>query len=279
MKLRTNLWLPVILLLFMGCKKKESPFQPPIYDLIVEGGINTFSKNQYIRLVKPVSFDDEAASVNLNPISNAEVSVNDGTHDVSFKEIKGTGVYTAVMENNNKYFSAYTLTIKYNNKIYTAQDSLLPVFPIDENYIPLSLKKMQEGQVRLTIPKHTFGTQNAQQWLILPQGKAWNPAKFKENYQYSYSHVYGTPNALHPLIQKARITDVGINDKLVICKFSLSPPYSVYLYSVFQETDWKGLLSSVPGNVKGNISGNANGFFYAIDVEVQTKSVKELMDH
>ncbi|WP_342329329.1 DUF4249 family protein [Pedobacter sp. FW305-3-2-15-E-R2A2] len=277
MKLRTGLWTFGLLLLLMGCKKQEEPFPSPMYDLIVEGGINTYSKHQYIRLIKPVGFADEEASLNLKPISNAVLSVNDGVHDVPFTEIPGTGIYTAVMENNDNYFADYTLTIKYDHKEYKAVDRLIPVFPIDANYIPLSIKKAQTGGVRLTIPKHTFGTKNAQQWLILPEGKTWDPGKFNESYPYSYSHVYGTPNALHPLIQRARIVDSGINDNLVIYKYSISDDYSIYLYSVFQETDWKGLLSSVPGNVKGNISGNANGFFYAIDVEVQTKSIKELM--
>ncbi|RQO71908.1 hypothetical protein DBR43_11810 [Pedobacter sp. KBW06] len=277
MKLSADLWILAVFLLLTGCKKQENPFVSPMYDLIVEGGINTYSKHQYIRLIKPVGFANEEASLNLNPISDALVSVNDGIRDVPFTEIPGTGIYTAVMEDNDRYFSDYTLTIKYDHKEYKAVDQLRPVFPIDANYIPLSIKKAQAGGVRLTIPKHTFGTTNAQQWLILPEGKSWDPGKFNESYPYSYSHVYGTPNALHPLIQKARIVDSGINDNLVIYKYSISDDYSIYLYSVFQETDWKGLLSSIPGNVKGNISGNANGFFYAIDVEVQTKSIKELM--
>jgi hypothetical protein len=279
MKFSAGLSILALLLLLMGCKKQEDPFISPMYDLIVEGGINTYSKHQYIRLIKPVGFANEEASLNLNPISGAVVSVNDGVQDVPFTEIPGTGIYTAVMENNDGYGAAYTLTINYNHKEYKAVDTLLPVFPIDANYIPLSIKRAQTGGVRLTIPKHTFGTKIAQQWLILPEGKVWDPGKFNESYPYSYSHVYGTPNALHPLIQKARIVDSGINDNLVIYKYSLSENYSAYLYSVFQETDWKGLLSSVPGNVKGNISGNANGFFYAIDVEVQTKSIKELMEN
>jgi hypothetical protein len=49
------------------------------------------------------------------------------------------------------------------------------------------------------------------------------------------------------------------------------------LYNVFQETDWRGILSSVPGNIKGNISGNASGFFFTTDVEMQKKSIVELI--
>jgi hypothetical protein len=53
MKFSAGLSILALLLLLMGCKKQEDPFISPMYDLIVEGGINTYSKHQYIRLKKP----------------------------------------------------------------------------------------------------------------------------------------------------------------------------------------------------------------------------------
>ena len=261
----------LISIIFLGCKK-DGPPAPIPYDLIVEGGISTYKTRQYIRLSKPITFDLEK----VQTVNNAKVVVNDGTNDIVFKEISTTGIYSGVVEHNKNFGATYTLTVEYDKKQYTASDILIPVYPIDENYIPVTVTTKQGG-LRLTIPKHTFGTSSAQQWLILTQDKTWSQEKFKESYPFSYSHVFGTPNALNPLTQQARIIDLGINDNVNIYKFSLSDAYSTFLYNIFQETDWKGLLSSVPGNVKGNISGNANGFFYATDVEMQTRSLKSLM--
>lgn len=274
MKIYRNFWMVCLLIGLSACKKQD-PIMPKVpYELIVEGGINTYSERQFIKLSKPASF---AAVEDTKPINGAKVTVNDGQNDVPFAEIGNTGVYSARVLNNKNYNGTYTLKVEYNQKTYTAADKLIPVFPIDANYLPLSVKTIATGY-RVTIPKHTFGTLNAQQWLILPAGRAWTPDKMNESYPYSYSYFYGTPNALHPLIQQARIIDLVSNDSLNIYKYSLSNEYSEYLYSLFQETDWKGLFSSVPSNVQGNISGNANGFFYATDVEMQKKAVKDLID-
>ncbi|WP_450091359.1 DUF4249 family protein [Pedobacter suwonensis] len=256
--------------LFIGCKKEGSVNEIP-YDLTIEGGINTYTTQQFIRITKPASLDRDHASA----VSNATVSINDGQHDIPLKEISSSGVYSGVVMQNKNFFKGYTLTVIYNNKKYTATDTLLPVLPIDSTYIPAVVTN-RNGGYRVTIPKHTFGTSTAQQWLILATGKTWTESKFDENFPFSYSHTFGTPDALHPLTQQSRVLDLAISDHVNIYKFSLSEAYSTYLYNLFQETDWKGLLSSVPGNVKGNISGKASGFFYATDVEMQERPLKTL---
>ncbi|NII83219.1 DUF4249 family protein [Pedobacter sp. SG908] len=256
--------------LFLGCKKDEPVAKIP-YDLTIEGGISTYTTWQFIRLTKPATLDQD----NVTPVSNATVSINDGQNDIPFKEISSTGIYSGEVVQNKNFFKGYTLTVIYNNKKYMATDTLQPVLPIDASYVP-AVVTSRNGGYRLTIPKHTFSTSVAQKWLILVQGKTWTENKFDESFPFSYSHVFGTPNALHPLTQEARVLDLGINDSVNIYKFSLSEAYSTYLYNLFQETDWKGLLSSVPGDVKGNISGNASGFFYATDVEMQQRTLKTL---
>jgi hypothetical protein len=271
MKLKLSVLL-LSSLLALSCKKQDAgkPIVP--YDLIVEGGITTYSVNQYIRLTKPVL----SAGSQIQPINGAIVTVNDGETDVPFKEIKKTGVYTAVMKNNKNYNEAYTLKITYDQKQYEATDTLFQVFPISDRYIPLSIK-VNVSDVKITVPKHTFGAFFAQQWLITQGKGTWGPGKFEENYQYSYSHQYGSPDALNPLLPQNFILTATITDKLTIYKFSLSRSHTAFLYNVFQETDWRGILSSVPGNIKGNISGNASGFFFTTDVEMQKKSIVELI--
>ncbi|GGE52534.1 hypothetical protein EV200_102294 [Pedobacter psychrotolerans] len=261
----------ILTLILNGCKKNEATIPVP-YDLIIEGGIYTNSKRQYIRLSKPISRYEK----NLPTVKNAIVIINDGENDIYFKETEKPGIYSGIVENNKNFFEPYTLTVEYDNKRYTAVDTLTPVYPIDLNYIPASAM-MVDNQVRLNVPKHNFGTLWSQQWLILPEGELMAEEHLSKNYPFSYSHSYGTPNALHPLTQKGRVLNLAPNSLVNIYKFSLSAEYSAYLYRLFQETDWKGILSAAPGNIKGNISGNANGFFYTTDVEMQTRSVNSLI--
>jgi hypothetical protein len=260
--------LPV--LFSAACHKQDINATTPAYDLIVEGGINSLYKQQYIRLTKPARASDRT----IQPVSSAVVSVNDGTSDIVFNEIAGTGVYTAVVDNNNNYDDPYTLHITYQGNEYEASDFMTSIVPIDESYIPLTTR--QDNGFIVTIPKHIFGVSTAQQWLIAPAGSSWNPSKFDTNYNFNYSHVFGTPNALNPLIQQKRILHTGLTDSLKIYKYSISLAYSTFLYNLFQETDWKGVLSSTPSNVKGNISGKANGYFYAIAVDTITAAVKDI---
>lgn len=254
----------------VACKKDNTASTTLNYDLIVEGGINTLNERQYIRLTKPAGLDESP----VQPVNDAVVSVFDGANNIPFTEIGNSGVYTGIVANNHNYDVPYTLHINYEGKEYNASDGLTEVIPIEKSYIPLTIQ--QGSDFTITIPRHIFGVSTAQQWLIMSQGNSWDPSQFNAAYKYSYSHVFGTPNALNPLTQQKNILHAGLNDSLVIYKCSLSPVYSTYLYNVFQETDWKGLLSSTPANVHGNISGNANGFFYAIDVDRQTKAVKDI---
>lgn len=260
----------LLLLGMVACQHKDTAFTAPVYDLIVEGGINSLTPQQYIRLSKPAGI----SAPSVQPVNGAMVRVNDGPTDITFTEIGHSGIYTAVMKNNKNYGEAYTLHVDYNGKQYEATDTMTAVVPIRASYIPLT--QQRDTGFTIMIPKHIFGVSYPQEWLIMPKKNRWDPAQFKAVYNYSYSHIYGTPNALNPLIQQKSILHTSATDSLVIYKFSLSFNYSTFLYNLFQETDWKGLLSPTPSNVKGNISGNANGYFYAIDVDLQTMAVKDI---
>jgi hypothetical protein len=241
----------------------------------VEGGINTFQQDQYLRLSTPALLPEQAGQ----PISKAFISVNDGISDINFTETVIPGVYTAKFINNANYDHAYTLKVIYKNKQYVAVDTLKKVSLINVKYIPMSTIVLKNGKVRLTIPKHTFGVAIPQQWLIAYKGiPNWDPQKFDVKYPFSYSHVFGSPNALYPLIQETRTIDLNLNDSVTIYKFSLSNNHSRFLYNVFQETDWKGLFSTQPGKIIGNISGNGQGYFYADDVIMQRFLVKDLVN-
>jgi hypothetical protein len=265
--------LPILLL---SCKKDmEVSFNTPMrqFDLTVEGGINTLYRTQYIRLTKP-ALDPNAFPA---PISKAVVTVNDGKAIMVFKESTTPGVYSVVNNNEPNYNYAYTLSIEYNNKTYTAVDTLRQVVNIVDDFLPLTVSKQQGDMFNGTIPKHTFGYLNPNKWWIcygdIP---IWNPSKFDLLVYYNYTHFLGSPNSLYPLTNLKRTFSLKTEDVVTIYKISLSAGYAKYLYGVFLETDWNGLFSSVPVNVAGNISGNTQGYFSVNDVDFRRYRVREL---
>lgn len=266
----------MLLLGSFGCKKNlDDRFLKPKrqYDLSVEGGFNTRSPTQYIRLSKPAL----TADTDPTPISKAVVTMNDGRSDLVFKESSTAGVYTATNKDEPNYNEAYSLTVVYNGQTYTAVDTLRQVVNIVDDFLPISMKPEANGMYSGTIPKHTFGYLNPNKWMIsyldIP---VWNPGKFDQSKYYSYTHFLGSPNSLYPLNNLKRTFTLGKDDYLLIYKISLSERYAKYLYDVFMETDWSGLFSAVPVNAVGNLTGNAQGYFYAIDVDAKRYKASEL---
>lgn len=276
---RRRIYIAILMLLpGMGCVKRsfeKDAFLKPVrvYDLAVEGGINTLDTNQFIRLTKPATSPELAPT----PISNASVVVNDSRLDIVFKETATKGIYRAAVKSDPNYNKGYKLTIIYENKTYTATDTLRQVVNINDDFLPLSTRLLPDNTVQGTIPKHTFGYINPNKWFItFPNNPRWDPSKFDQTKYYSYTHFLGSPNSLYPLNNLKREFVLNPEDFVWIYKISLSEKYAAYLYSVFMETDWSGLFSSVPVNVEGNISGNAQGYFSVSDVDRRPYRAKEL---
>ncbi|MET1054655.1 MAG: hypothetical protein ABWY16_05045 [Pedobacter sp.] len=278
------LYIILLLLLqgiFSSCKKNSGDiaFDAPQkqYDLTVEGGINTFYSMQAIRLTKP-SLDPNVAP---QPIRKASVIVNDGRADLVFRELDTLpGVYVAYNTRVANYNYGYTLTVKYNSQTYTAVDTLRQVVNIVDDYLPFSVTKTPDNIYSGTVPKHTFGYLNPNKWWInyaaVLRDTWWSPEKFTKANFYSYTHVLGSPNSLYPLTNLKHTFSLSAKNFVAIYKFSVSERYAKYLYSVFLETDWNGLFSSVPVNITGNVSGNAQGYFSVSDVDYKAYRAEEL---
>ncbi len=266
-------------LIYSSCTKDELngiKFNSPgrAYNIVIEGGINTLQKTQFIKLTEP-TYDVNAVS---KPATGAKVSVNDGMSTIQFKETATPGIYSGVVQNNTNYNKAYKLNVTYKNKEYTAVDTLRQVVNIIDDFLPLGASKVGTETIRINIPKHTFGFLNSCKWIIAYNGSPlYNPEKFDSTQNYSYTHTQGSPNSIYPLINKARVSETPLNNFVTIYKFSLSEEYAKYLYAIFQETDWKGIFSSSPSEIKGNISEGGLGFFYVIDVDRRVYRARDLV--
>ncbi len=276
-KTGTLLFVTAMLVLVSACKKSVLDNDSFLksnrkYEIAVEGGINTLMPSQYIRLTVPSINADSVPQ----PLTKASVVVNDGKADIIFKETS-PGLYMGTNKKDPNYNTAYTLTIKYNSKIYTAVDTLRQVVNIVDDFLPISTTVLSDNSVRGVIPKHTFGYLNPNKWYIAYGDiSLWDPSKFDQAKYYSYTHFLGSPNSLYPLNSLKREFTLEKDKYIYIYKISVSEDYEKYLYAIFMETDWNGLFSGVPVNVEGNVSGNAQGYFAVSDIDLRKYKASDL---
>lgn len=263
-----------VILALISCKKQlinkveyTDPSLP--YAISVEGGVNSLDSNQFVRLFKPAfKISDRVA-----PINNAQVFIN----DVELKTINASGVYSTRQLDNKRYNECYKLKIIYNGKTYLAEDTLKKVNPINPLELDV-LKQEAKDKQYLSIPKHIFNTSVSSNFFYqMPGEQAWSPENFDTSKNYIFLHSSAPPYGLSPALEKRSNYLFSEKDSIVVYKFSISVAYRKFLYQSFQETDWKSLFSSTPGQVYGNVSGNALGFFNCSDGISKKFSVLELI--
>ncbi len=257
--------------LFLSCNKSTVD-EGQSYDMIVEGGINTMFKDQYIQLKKLDGLQSSGGTIG---ITGAAVKVTNGSNTIEFSELGG-GLYRGELFNiKDTIGNIFQLTVTLNGKSYEAQEVLVPVVPIESAFLPVE-KSSLNNKWEVKVSKHVFGMRTSNKWLIIPQ-KNFSDADISSfRSPFSYSYRFGAPNVLNTLLGKTYTYEVSRMDKLVVLKFSVSSRYAKFLYNLFQETEWKGLLSAVPANVEGNVSNNALGYFYVMNGIRQTIAIKDI---
>ncbi|WP_369995919.1 DUF4249 domain-containing protein [Winogradskyella sp.] len=130
--MKRTIYVFMMFILFLGCEDvidvNLNEAQPR---LVIEASINwlknTTGNEQNIKLSLSSPFYDD----DIVPANNATVIITDENNTTFiFTENNETGIYT-----NNNFIPAidrtYTLTIDYNNEVYTATETLKSVVPID----------------------------------------------------------------------------------------------------------------------------------------------------
>jgi hypothetical protein len=274
-----KIFICFLFLALISCKKElieKIPFQKPKikYELAIEGGVTSLSTTQFIKISKPsFSISDTTTSVN-----DAQVFIN----DVPLTITNTDGIYSADLIDNKRYNEAYYLKVIYHGLTYKAVDTLKKVDPIVPSELNIILQNNNSNNnsnnTFISIPKHIFNSGKASKiFYQLPNKDQWSSSSFKPSSYYAYIHFYAPPYGLSPILEKRTDYAIKPTDSITVYKFSVSLNYEKFLYSVFQETDWKSLFSSTPGEIKGNISGNALGYFNCSDGISQKIEVNSLI--
>jgi len=271
-----NIYWKVLVLLFCcsmlyACEKSALE-DGQSYDMIVEGGINTMYKEQYIQLKR---LHISGVTSELEGITAATVIVTNGPNQIDFEDV-GNGLYRGqLFDLRDTVGNIFQLKIELNGKVYESQDQLITNVPIEKSFIPVEKSDVNK-KWHVKVDTYLFGMSNSNKWLIMPQKEFSDESMVFFKAPYSYSFRSGAPNVLNTLLAATYSYEMGRKDSLAISKFAISPRYAKFLYNLFQETKWKGLLSAVPANVQGNVTGNALGFFYVMDGIKRTVPMKDI---
>jgi len=266
-EIKKTILLLIIVLQISACEEViQKPIQSANTDLLVVEAILTNEKtNHLIKLSK--TFPNQNGSA--IPVSGAVLKIEDTDSVYNASEFPaGSGrYYTETMR--AVFGKKYTLSIQYQGKSFTAEDSSVPVEPLP----PLPYEKIGD-QYRLVL------TERGRDPNYIDCEISWNKtpscvsgASCEGRVVFYDLKTLDVNNIYKP--KKADFT-FPLNSVVVRRKYSVSPAYQSFLRSVLSETEWRGGVFDVQrANAATNLSEGAIGFFAVSTVVSDTTLIVE----
>lgn len=225
--------------------------------------IGTPGNNQQIKLSETIGFYEEG----IEPVIDAEVIINTGNGEEFIFAHQENGIY----QNSNfipEFDENYTLEISYNDELYTATSSFVPVAGID--YIE---QNDEGGFTREDLEVEVFFT---------------DPAGEDNFYLFSFSNITTSKFSLE--IYEDEFTDgnqvsssysnedLAAENEIHITMEGISEPFYNYLFILRSQggNNGGGPFQSQPATVKGNIVNQTKpenypfGYFRLSEVDSTT---------
>ena len=254
------------LLMFISCEEKvELSLETKNTELlIVEGTVTNENKNHLVKLSLPYANQNgESESA-----TGASVYLFEDSTAVALTEFpQGSGnYYTPVLR--GLFGKLYTLVIQYKGKVFFAQDSPVPVQPMNE----LSYRETTNGFTLNLNPQdgdpnyvdHTIS------WRHTPECAGGN---FCDGRVVFYD--LKTIDVHQVFKPDQEVVYFPRNSIVIRRKYSISPRYKAFLRSMLSETQWRGGVFDVQReNVITNLSPGAAGFFAVCSVVADTTLVQ-----
>ncbi|PKD20268.1 hypothetical protein APR41_14905 [Salegentibacter salinarum] len=229
--------------------------------------LGTPGNNQQIKLSETIGFYEEG----VEPVTDAEVIINTGNGEEFIFAHQENGIYL----NSNfipEFDKNYTLEINYNDQLYTATSSFVPVAGID--YIE---QNNEGGFTREDLEVEVFFT---------------DPAGQDNFYLFSFSNISTSKFTLE--IYEDEFTDgnqvstnysnedLAAENEIHITMEGISEAFYNYLYILRSQggNSGGGPFQSPPATVKGNIVNQTNpenypfGYFRLSEVDSTTYIVQ-----
>ena len=247
-----------ILLIMTACEEKiDAPLSPEHTGLlVVEGVMTNENKNHLVRLSRPYSLQNGESQ----PATGASVRVLEDTTVFVLTEFPpGSGMYYTPVH-RAVVGKKYTLYIQYNGSAYFAQDSPVPVEPLEN----LEYRETTDG--------YTLALND--------QGKDPNYIDHVITWKNTNACVSGTScegRIVHYDLKTIDVNEIYKPEKtpfhfpkqtsITRRKYSVSSGYKTFLRSMLSETEWRGGVFDVQrSDIPTNLSEGAVGFFAVCSV-------------
>ncbi|HTJ48991.1 MAG TPA: DUF4249 family protein [Cyclobacteriaceae bacterium] len=232
--------------------------------IVVEGIVTSENTNHLIKL----SHTYQNINGIAEPVSGASIEITEGLNNYPLIESPaGSGeYYTPIMRAVTG--KTYTITIQYQSKTYTAQDSPLPVEPL-----PTIQYYKTNNQYSLSLSNY------GQDANFINHSISWkNTPACTSGICESKVVYYDLKTIDVNEIFKPKKEDLlfPVNSTIIRTKYSVSDAYKSYLRSMLSETEWHGGIFDVQrANVSTNLSEGAVGFFAVSTIVSDTTMVLE----
>lgn len=225
--------------------------------VVVEGILTNENINHRIKLTRPYKTQNETPEA----IAGAVVTLNDESASYILAELPaGSGeYYTPQMRAVTG--RVYTLTIAYNEKEYTAQDSAVPVEALDA----IQYKKAGDRYEFVFAPSGQ--DPNFIEYTIVENNTAAGRLVYYDLKTLDVNEIYKPDKEDFTFPAEAMV---------IRKKYSVSTTYRAFLRSMLSETEWRGGVFDVQrDNVSTNLSEGAVGFFAVSTVVADTAVITE----
>jgi hypothetical protein len=232
--------------------------------IFVDGIITDESRSQAVRLTHAVNQLNEVPK----PVTGANVIITDEDSVYTLTEQPAlSGVYYTEPWFIAKPGKHYNLHIYLDDRIYTAQSSLVP----GEDFTPLHYVKNDDDDLyHIDYVASAFNTANPAMWEILldwslvPGYENRDPSECKARLLFYTLPTLDVSEIFAPMMQRTSFPAGTVVDER---RYSLTPEHAEFVRAYLLETNWQGgLFCSQPANVLTNLSPGAAGFFGACSI-------------
>lgn len=273
----------LLTLLFSACEKDITlnlQSTPP--QLVVNGWVTNIPANvpartyftgitntsgYVVRLTTTASY---YASDTTPPVSGAIVIItgnnNPLVNDTLTETPKGSGIYMGKAGQVGKPGVTYSLYIKYNGQVYTAQDELDSIPKIDSSSYALNTTGIR-NKTKYIITYYTHNIVGTHYYLF----KYYRNDSLLDNtttINIANTQYFTNPN--DPELSTQSPYKYSVNDTSYFELYSISQTMYTYYSQLSQQLSTSGpgggfatVFATIPANVQGNISNGALGFFQA----------------
>lgn len=258
-----NISILLIALIFTGCEKTVSiPFKDNQSRIVIEGNITNEAGPYYVKITKSIPLPETGV---YPVVDNAVVTISDDAGNSETLKPQGNGTYRTASLTGAEG-RTYTLTVKAENQIYTAQSKMPQRVPFDSIKVEEITLLGEKERNLIPVYKDPIVKGNYYRFVLSVNNKLVNRHLVQNDEVKN-----GVVNTLRLEINDDDLKLVP-GDLIYLTMQCVDKNVALYYTTLALMTDNGPGGGTTPNNPPNNLSNEALGVFSAHTVE--TRSVK-----